>query len=43
MPLAFGVVGAALGAATLFWVMGAAVAAGSVAARRVGAAQPSPL
>jgi len=43
MPLAFGVVGAALGAATLFWVMGAAVAAGSVAARRVGAVQPSPL
>ena len=43
MPLAFGIVGAALGAATLFWVMGAAVAAGSMAARRVGAAGPVPL
>ena len=31
MPLVFGVAGAALGAASLFWVMGAAVAAGSVA------------
>lgn len=37
MPLAFGVAGAALGAASLFWVMGAAVAAGSVQARRIGA------
>jgi len=36
MPLAFGFVGAALGASALFWVMGAAVASGSVAARRVG-------
>jgi len=43
MPLAFGIVGAALGAATLFWVMGAAVAAGSVAARRIGAVEPVPL
>ena len=40
MPLAFGVVGAATGAATLFWVMGAAVASGSFAARRIGAVQP---
>lgn len=37
MPLAFGVAGAALGASALFWMMGAAVASGSVAARRVGA------
>ena len=39
MPLAFGVAGAAIGAASLFWVMGALVAAGSVQARRIGAAQ----
>ena len=38
MPLAFGLAGAALGASALFWVMGAAVASGSVAARRVGLA-----
>ena len=38
MPLLFGVLGAALGAASLFWVMGAAVALGSIQARRVGAA-----
>ncbi len=37
MPLAFGVAGAALGAASLFWVMGALVAVGSVQARRLGA------
>jgi MFS family permease len=37
MPLAFGLAGAALGASALFWLMGAAVASGSVAARRVGA------
>ena len=36
MPLLFGVAGAALGAAPLFWVMGAAVAAGSTQVRRVG-------
>ena len=36
MPLAFGLFGAALGASALFWVMGAAVASGSVAARQVG-------
>ena len=41
MPLAFGLAGAALGASALFWLMGAAVAAGSVAARQVGAAQPA--
>ena len=36
MPLLFGLGGAALGAASLFWVMGAAFSAGSLAARRVG-------
>ena len=36
MPLAFGLVGATLGASALFWVMGAAVASGSAAARRIG-------
>jgi hypothetical protein len=36
MPLAFGLAGATLGASALFWVMGSAVASGSVAARRVG-------
>ena len=36
MPLAFGLAGATLGASALFWVMGAAVASGSMAARRVG-------
>ena len=36
MPLMFGLAGAAIGAASLFWVMGAAVALGSVQARRVG-------
>ena len=41
MPLAFGVAGAALGASALFWVMGAAVAGGSIAARRVGAQAPA--
>jgi predicted MFS family arabinose efflux permease len=41
MPLMFGLAGAALGAASLFWVMGAAVAAGSVQARRIGA-RPEP-
>lgn len=35
MPLLFGVVGAALGAGALFWVMGLAVVAGSLEARRV--------
>ncbi len=38
MPLVFGLGGAALGAGPLFWVMGAAVAAGSLQARRIGAA-----
>jgi predicted MFS family arabinose efflux permease len=37
MPLMYGVAGAAIGASTLFWVMGAAVAAGSYPARRVRA------
>ncbi|MCE9661640.1 MAG: MFS transporter [Burkholderiales bacterium] len=36
MPLAFGLAGAALGASALFWMMGTAVASGSLAARRVG-------
>jgi MFS family permease len=38
MPLAFGLMGAALGAASLFWAVGATVAAGSWPARRVGQA-----
>lgn len=37
MPLAFGVAGAALGAASLFWLMGALLAAGSLQARHIGA------
>jgi len=40
MPLAFGLAGATLGATALFWAMGAAVASGSVAARRVGRPVP---
>ena len=44
MPLMFGLVGAAVGAATLFWVMAGALAAGSVQARRIGrAAAPAEL
>jgi len=35
MPLLFGVAGAAIGAASLFWVMGVLVGAGSYQARRV--------
>ena len=38
MPLLFGGAGSALGAAALFWVVGAAVAAGSWPARRLRAA-----
>jgi hypothetical protein len=37
MPLAFGVAGATLGATAVFWLMAAAVASGSLAARQVGA------
>jgi len=37
MPLMFGLAGSAIGAATLFWVMGAAVAAGGYPARRIEA------
>ena len=37
MPLVFGVAGAAIGAASLFWAMGAAVGGGQLAARHVGA------
>ena len=40
MPLMFGLAGAALGAASLFWVMGALVAAGSLQARRISAEPP---
>ena len=36
MPLAFGMAGAAFGASALFWLMGSAVASGSLAARRIG-------
>ncbi|MES2992783.1 MAG: MFS transporter [Pseudomonadota bacterium] len=46
MPLAFGFAGAAMGAAALFWVMGALVAAGSTQVRRLGtipgASRPGP-
>ena len=41
MPLMFGLAGAAFGAASLFWVMGAAVALGSVQARRIGVRRPA--
>jgi predicted MFS family arabinose efflux permease len=41
MPLAFGLAGATLGASALFWMMGAAVASGSLAARHVGVAKPA--
>jgi MFS family permease len=41
MPLAFGLAGATLGASALFWVMGAAVASGTLAARHVGVAKPA--
>lgn len=37
MPLLFGALGATLGASALFWLMAAAMGAGSVPARRVGA------
>ena len=40
MPLLFGLLGSALGAAALFWVMGALVSAGSLQARRVVAEAP---
>ncbi|OYU00231.1 MAG: MFS transporter [Burkholderiales bacterium PBB1] len=36
MPLLFGLLGSALGAAPLFWLMGAAMATGSLAAWQVG-------
>jgi MFS family permease len=38
MPLMFGLGGTALGAAGLFWIMAAAVGAGSLAARHIGRA-----
>jgi predicted MFS family arabinose efflux permease len=37
MPLMFGLAGAAIGAASLFWIMGVAVAAGAFQARRIEA------
>ena len=40
MPLMFGLAGAAIGAASLFWVMGALVAAGSLQAWRISAEPP---
>ncbi len=40
MPLIFGATGTLLGAAVLFWVVGAAVGAGSWVARRLPAAMP---
>jgi MFS family permease len=42
MPLAFGAAGSVIGAAALFWLMGAAVAAGSWPARRLRAAASAP-
>ena len=42
MPFLFGLAGAALGAATLFWVMAIAVGAGIFQARRVGEVAPLP-
>ena len=36
MPLLFGLLGSVVGAAPLFWLMGTAMAAGSLAARQVG-------
>jgi MFS family permease len=41
MPLGFGLAGATLGASALFWLMGAAVASGSLAARHIGVARPA--
>ena len=40
MPLAFGLVGTALGAGALFWIVGGAVGCGSAVARRIGAEGP---
>jgi dipeptide/tripeptide permease len=39
MPLLFGALGAAVGASSLFWLMGVAVGAGSVPARRIALPQ----
>jgi MFS family permease len=41
MPLSFGVLGTALGASGLFWLMGAAVGAGSGLARKLGQGAPA--
>jgi MFS family permease len=43
MPLLFGAAGAAIGAAALFWLMGLAVGAGSVPARRLAATSGDPV
>jgi MFS family permease len=42
MPLAFGALGGVLGAAGLFWSMGALVGAGSWVARSIGSSKPEP-
>lgn len=42
MPLVFGAAGAVVGAAALFWVVGAAVGSGSWPARRLSSAGPAP-
>jgi hypothetical protein len=39
MPLLFGATGTLVGAAVLFWVVGAAVGSGSWVARRLGPGQ----
>jgi len=41
MPLGFGLAGATLGASALFWLMGAAVGSGSLAARHIEATRPA--
>jgi len=40
MPLLFGALGTALGASALFWLMGAVLGTGTLAARRVGPPEP---
>jgi len=41
IPLGFGLAGATLGASALFWLMGAAVGSGSLAARHIEATRPA--
>ena len=43
MPLAFGFAGAAMGVSLLFWAMGAGVASGSLAARKIGRKAADPV